>query len=115
VFIIQQPDTASRSSLLVEVALQNLLLDAGRIAGRCVPAVVHVDGVEFEMRLVHRHGGAPRESSLSPAPAGCGPEKRGRSRGPPPGVLFLNSNARVAAKLPRPGAGLSKTDGCSAA
>src|SRR4029077_3844522 len=34
---------------------QDFLLDAGRIAGRRYPALVHVDLVEFEMRLVQRH------------------------------------------------------------
>jgi hypothetical protein len=51
----QQARPAAHFSGLVEIARQNFLLDAGRIAGRRVPAFVHVDGVKFEMWLVHWH------------------------------------------------------------
>src|SRR6266545_1117936 len=51
----QQPRPAPHFARLVEIARQDLLLDAGRIAGRTRPAFVHVDLVEFQVRLVHRH------------------------------------------------------------
>src|SRR5712671_1361539 len=52
----QEAGAASASPLLVERAGQNLLLDAGRIAGRRRPPGAHVDAVEFEMGLVDGHG-----------------------------------------------------------
>src|SRR5262249_53619705 len=55
----QQARPAPHFSGLVEIACENLLLDAGRIASRRVPALVHVDGVKFEMRLVHWHDDSP--------------------------------------------------------
>src|SRR5262249_24912413 len=58
-FELQQARPAPHFSRLVEIARQNLLLYAGRIAGRRVPALAHVDGVEFEMRLVHWHDDPP--------------------------------------------------------
>src|SRR5262249_24479819 len=54
-FELQQARPAPHLSGLVEIARQNLLLNAAWIAGRRVPALVHVDGVKFEMRLVHWH------------------------------------------------------------
>src|SRR6202044_350122 len=85
----QQPRAAARLFGFVEIARQDFLLDAGRVAGRRHPALVHVDLVEFEMRLVHRH----RFSSLSiiraPAGSGCrsdagfsapAPDRRARLR-----------------------------------
>src|SRR5262245_46155544 len=51
----QQPRAASHLAGLVEVARQNLLLDARRVAGGRRPAGIHVDASEFEVRLVHRH------------------------------------------------------------
>src|SRR5580693_10362297 len=43
------------AALFVERARQDLLLDAGGIAGWRRPARTHIDAVEFEMRLVDRH------------------------------------------------------------
>jgi hypothetical protein len=43
-------------AFLVEVARQDLLLDASRIAGRGGPAGAHIDAVEFEMGLIDGHG-----------------------------------------------------------
>jgi hypothetical protein len=40
---------------LVKGAREDLLLDPGGIAGRCLPARMHVDLVEFEVRLVWQH------------------------------------------------------------
>src|SRR5262249_41133053 len=55
----QEPRAASHLARLVEVAGENLLLDAGRVAGRCDPAVSYVDGMKFQVRLVHRHAALP--------------------------------------------------------
>src|SRR5437879_1102064 len=48
----QEPRATAHLAALVEIAGENLLLDAGGIAGRCCPAGLHVDAGEFEMRLV---------------------------------------------------------------
>src|SRR5262249_52266292 len=55
----QQARATAGAARLVDIACQDLLLNAGRIAGRRRPALVHVDFVKLEMRLVHRHGGLP--------------------------------------------------------
>src|SRR5262245_20931459 len=52
----QKPRAAAHLAGLVDVAGQDLLLDAGWIAGRRGPALAHVDAQEFEVGLVHRHG-----------------------------------------------------------
>src|SRR6266851_1211804 len=52
---LQEPRAAAHLLRLVEIARQDLLRDAGRIAGRRVPAVLHVDAGELDVRLVHRH------------------------------------------------------------
>src|SRR5262245_27818958 len=54
----QQPRAAAHLARLVEIAGENLLLDAGRIARRRDPALRHVDRKKFQMRLVHRHDGS---------------------------------------------------------
>src|SRR5271166_482699 len=48
----QQARAAAAPALLVERTSQDLLLDPGRIAGRCRPPRAHIDTVEFEMRLI---------------------------------------------------------------
>src|ERR1700742_2124454 len=63
----QQPRTAAHLARLVEVAGEDLLLDAGGIAWRRHPSLVHVEAVKFEMRLVHRHHYTPRRSREAPA------------------------------------------------
>jgi hypothetical protein len=55
---LQQPRAAAALRLLVEVRSEDLLVEAGRIAGRPLPAVLHVDLHEFEM-LLRFHRGAP--------------------------------------------------------
>src|SRR5579871_3386562 len=55
----QEPRAASHLAPLVEVAGEDLLLDRRRIAFEIVPARIHIDFMEFEMRLVHRHGCCP--------------------------------------------------------
>ena len=52
----QQPRAASRLAPLIDIARQDLLLDAGRIAFRRRPALLQVEPMEFQMGLVHRHG-----------------------------------------------------------
>src|ERR1700730_11210351 len=52
----QEAGAASASPVLVESAGQNLLLDAGRVAGRRRPPGTHVDAAEFEMGLIDGHG-----------------------------------------------------------
>src|SRR5262252_3784317 len=51
----QQPRAAAHLLRLVEIASKDLLLDARRVAGRRVPAILHIDAREFDVRLVHRH------------------------------------------------------------
>src|SRR5437763_15108719 len=51
----QQPRAAAGPAALIEPAGEDLLLDAGRIARRRAPAGAHIDGMEFEMRLVDGH------------------------------------------------------------
>src|SRR6516162_1655484 len=75
----QQPRPAPHLAGLIEITRQNLLLDSSRIAGRCLPAFLHVDRMKFEMRLVHRHDVSPWGCAVSPASAGRGPSTRGRS------------------------------------
>src|SRR5579859_1966465 len=67
----QEPGPAAAAPRLVEGAGENFLRDAGRIAGRRLPAPLHVHGVEFEMRLVDGHGGisSAAEPTLFSAPA----------------------------------------------
>src|SRR5206468_8515708 len=52
----QQAGATAAMAFLVEVARQDLLLDASRIAGRGRPASAHIDAVEFEMGLIDGHG-----------------------------------------------------------
>src|SRR5271166_1114323 len=54
-FEAQEPRAASHLAVLVEVAREDLLRDAGGIAGRRGPAALHVHAGKFEMRLVHRN------------------------------------------------------------
>src|SRR5262249_3563421 len=56
---LQQARPAPHFSNLVEIACKNFLLDADRIAGSRVPTFLPVDGMKFEMRLIHRHRGSP--------------------------------------------------------
>src|SRR5262249_33404750 len=51
----QQTRAASALFPLVDVARENLLLDTFRIAFGCRPTGLHVQALEFEMGLVHRH------------------------------------------------------------
>jgi len=51
----QQACAGAAPVFLVERARENLLLDAGRIAGRRLPPGIHIDAVEFEMGLVDGH------------------------------------------------------------
>src|SRR5437588_444892 len=51
----QQPCAAAVLLRLVERTGEDLLLDAGGIARRRLPAAAHVEPVEFEMRLVDGH------------------------------------------------------------
>src|ERR1700730_6648104 len=51
----QQPGATAHLSPLVEIARQDLLHDAGRIARGRRPARAHVKAMEFQVRLVHRH------------------------------------------------------------
>src|SRR6185503_20944318 len=55
----QEPRAAAHLAGLVEIAGKRLLLDARRIARRREPAVVHIDALELEMRLVEWHGYDP--------------------------------------------------------
>ena len=55
----QEPGAAAIAALLVERAGQDLLFDAGGVAGWRLPARTHVEAVEFEMRLVDRHAFVP--------------------------------------------------------
>src|SRR5262245_29235360 len=55
----QKPRAAAHLAGLVEIAGQRLLLNAGGVARRREPAVVHVDALELEMWLVERHVGNP--------------------------------------------------------
>src|SRR5262245_18071481 len=76
----QKPRAAAHLAGLVEIAGKRLLLNARRIARRREPALVHVDALELEMRLVERHGVDPggiwaRWSRLAP--------QRSRSPGVP--------------------------------
>ena len=64
----QQACAAAPPVFLVERARQDLLLDAGRIAGRSRPSGVHIHRVEFEMGLVDGHRLIP-PLQLSAAPA----------------------------------------------
>src|SRR5437763_7082513 len=59
----QQPRAAAALLRFVERAGEDLLLDAGRIAGRRLPAAAHVEAVEFEMRFVD----GPRRVLLPPS------------------------------------------------
>jgi hypothetical protein len=49
----QEARAAAALARLVEIAREDLLLDAGRIARRRGPALVEVDAEEFQMRLGH--------------------------------------------------------------
>ena len=51
----QQPGAASHLAGLVEIAGEDLLLDAGGIARRGRPSLRQIDPVKLKMRLVHRH------------------------------------------------------------
>jgi hypothetical protein len=55
----QQAGAAAHLAGFVEIAGERLLLDAGGIARRREPALVHVDALELKMRLVERHGRNP--------------------------------------------------------
>src|SRR5215469_6867837 len=66
----QEASAAAAAPLFVEGAGQDLLLDAGRVAGRGRPPGTHVDAVKFEMRLVDGHE-ATFLSLLSAPHAAC--------------------------------------------
>src|SRR5262249_25598672 len=76
----QQARPAPHLPGFVEIARKNLLLDSRWIADRCVPPLVHVDWMKFEMRFVHWHGASPLTLLPRPARAGCRPNTAGRSR-----------------------------------
>src|SRR5258706_11943060 len=52
----QQPRAAAHLLPLVDVACEDLLLDARRIVRRRRPSRAHVECDEFQMGFVHRHG-----------------------------------------------------------
>src|SRR5262249_12960057 len=54
---------ASHLARLVEIACQDLLLDSGGVSRWRGPAFGHIDPQELQVRLVHRHGFAPRRLS----------------------------------------------------
>ncbi len=83
----QQPRAATHLLFLVEVAREDLLLDARGVAGGRGPARIHVDAGEFEMRFVHRHRSSPAVIRVQ---AMCARDRRGRSCGHAPGLRARN-------------------------
>ncbi len=53
----KEPGAAAHLARFIEIACQDFLLDARRIARRRRPACIHIDFMKFEMRFVHRHRG----------------------------------------------------------
>src|SRR5580658_3949273 len=67
----QKSGAVAASGFFVERAGYDLLLDARRITGRRMPALIHVEAVEFLMSLVKTHRFLPNHDQATSAPDSC--------------------------------------------